>query len=169
MGQGEYVEAGGRLRSHGAQGTAHGSPEPSSRRRATALPRRRSTMRSCGLTVAPTPSEFGSTLARVFSGRPEPRAVVLSQDTASVSGYACLPRLRAKTALPSRAERRHDDRELALIRPFMRDDLKQLASAGEPSAPSPLVTGTSGSTLRGPVGYSEERRRSHRTVSRRRQ
>jgi malate-CoA ligase subunit alpha len=29
-------------------------------------------MRSCGLTVAPNPSEFGSTMARVLSGRSEP-------------------------------------------------------------------------------------------------
>ena len=29
-------------------------------------------MRACGLTVAPNPSEFGSTMARVLSGRSEP-------------------------------------------------------------------------------------------------
>ena len=33
-------------------------------------------MRACGLTVAPNPSEFGSTVAKVMSGRTEPRAVV---------------------------------------------------------------------------------------------
>jgi malate-CoA ligase subunit alpha len=31
-------------------------------------------MRACGLTVAPTPSEFGATMKRVLSGRPEARA-----------------------------------------------------------------------------------------------
>jgi malate-CoA ligase subunit alpha len=33
-------------------------------------------MRSCGLTVAPNPSEFGSTMTRVLSGGPERRAFV---------------------------------------------------------------------------------------------
>ena len=33
-------------------------------------------MRSCGLTVAPNPSEFGSTVAGVLAKRPERRAAV---------------------------------------------------------------------------------------------
>jgi malate-CoA ligase subunit alpha len=33
-------------------------------------------MRACGLTVAPNPSEFGSTVAGVLSSRPERRAAV---------------------------------------------------------------------------------------------